>query len=153
MADKNYTHMSNVCQIIIDITIDTLDKLGYTLDILVTNIEHEPMEMSMATSTGLNEKEGHNERRNHLLTYSGKPICGRCGGLLVQDFCTDLLSSRGGLDCPLARCVQCGDVVDPVIQRNRQLHQGIQATQPSRASVMKPALSHYSAEAGRARRV
>src|SRR5688572_6994224 len=115
--------MSNVCQIITDITIDTLDKSSYTLDILVTNIEHETMEMNMAASTGLNEKAGQNERRNHLPTYSGKPICGRCGGLLVQDFCTDLLNSTGELDCSIARCVQCGDVVDPVIQRNRQLHQ------------------------------
>jgi hypothetical protein len=145
--------MSNVCQIITDITIDTLDKSSYTLDILATNIEHETMEMNMAASTGLNEKAGQNERRNHLPTYSGKPICGRCGGLLVQDFCTDLLNSTGELDCSIARCVQCGDVVDPVIQRNRQLHQDIQAPQPSRAPLMKPALSHYSTEARRARRV
>ena len=31
--------MSNVCQIFINITLDTLDKLVYTLDILGTNIE------------------------------------------------------------------------------------------------------------------
>lgn len=107
----------------------------------------------MATSTGLNEKAGQNERRNYFPTSSGKPICGRCGGLLVQDFCTDLLDGTSELDGSIARCVQCGDVVDPVIQRNRQLHQDMQATQPSRAPLMKPALSHYSAEARRARRV
>ena len=31
--------MSKVCQILIEITLDTLDILSYTLDILVTNIE------------------------------------------------------------------------------------------------------------------
>jgi hypothetical protein len=31
--------MSSVCQIIITITLDTLDKKVYTLDILETNIE------------------------------------------------------------------------------------------------------------------
>ena len=32
--------MSNVCQIFINITLDALDIMVYTLDILVTNIEH-----------------------------------------------------------------------------------------------------------------
>ena len=31
--------MSNVCQIIIAITLDTLDNMVYTLDILATNIK------------------------------------------------------------------------------------------------------------------
>ena len=31
--------MFNVCQILITITLDTLDKVVYTLDMIVTNIE------------------------------------------------------------------------------------------------------------------
>ena len=89
----------------------------------------------MATSTGLNEKEGHDERRNHLPTYSGRPICGRCGGLLVQDFCTDLLDGTGELDGSIARCVQCGDVLDTVIQRNRHLQQTAGTVRDVKASV------------------
>jgi hypothetical protein len=42
---------------------------------------------------------------------------------MVREFCTDLLNSNGELDCSLARCVQCGDVIDPVICRNRRLRQ------------------------------
>lgn len=45
--------------------------------------------------------------------------CTRCGGLLVSDLCMDLLSSTGELEFAPRRCVQCGEGVDPVIQRNR----------------------------------
>lgn len=48
-------------------------------------------------------------------------VCLRCGGLLVTEYCIDLLNGTG-LDCPASRCVQCGDVVDPVILRNRRMH-------------------------------
>ena len=49
--------MSNVCQIIYNITLDTLDKKAYTLDILVTNSEQ-------ATYGGNHGKsiDGENER-------------------------------------------------------------------------------------------
>lgn len=33
--------MSNVCQINIDITLDTLDNMVYTLDVHATNIKHK----------------------------------------------------------------------------------------------------------------
>ncbi len=49
--------------------------------------------------------------------------CSRCGGLMVSDFCMDLLNSTGELEFAAKRCVQCGEVVDPVIQRNRRLRQ------------------------------
>jgi hypothetical protein len=37
--------------------------------------------------------------------------CSRCGGLMVIEPC---------LDFQVQRCVQCGDIVDPVIVQNRQ---------------------------------
>lgn len=49
--------------------------------------------------------------------------CPRCSGLMVNDFCMDLLNSTGELEFAAKRCVQCGEVVDPVIERNRQLRQ------------------------------
>ena len=49
--------------------------------------------------------------------------CARCGGLMVGDFCMDLLNSTGELEFAAKRCVQCGTVVDPVILHNRQLRQ------------------------------
>ncbi len=42
---------------------------------------------------------------------------------MVSAFCTDLLNSTGELEFAAKRYVQCGEVVDPVIQRNRQLRQ------------------------------
>jgi hypothetical protein len=38
-------------------------------------------------------------------------VCSRCGGFIVVEPCFD---SR------VQRCVQCGDLVDPVILQNRQ---------------------------------
>lgn len=45
--------------------------------------------------------------------------CKRCGGLLVNEHCTDLLDNTGRMDFPALRCVQCGEVVDVVILLNR----------------------------------
>ena len=50
-------------------------------------------------------------------------ICGRCGGFMVNDFCMDVSTSTGEEDFAARRCVQCGEVVDPVIERNRRLRQ------------------------------
>jgi len=44
---------------------------------------------------------------------------------MVREFCTDLLSSTGELDFVSCRCVQCGEVVDPVILQNRRQQQEI----------------------------
>lgn len=51
--------------------------------------------------------------------------CIRCGGLMVGEFCTDLLSGTGELEFLASRCVQCGEVVDPVILQNRKRQQEI----------------------------
>ena len=45
--------------------------------------------------------------------------CSRCGGLMVITDCFDVLSDTAEIDCTAYRCVQCGDLVDPVILRNR----------------------------------
>ena len=58
-----------------------------------------------------------------FISNSAQSTCDRCGGLLVPDFCTDLNNITGEFDCATSRCVQCGDVIDPVIQRNRRLQQ------------------------------
>jgi len=50
-------------------------------------------------------------------------MCTRCGGLMVSDFSIDLLNSADESEWAARRCVQCGEVVDVVIQRNRRLRQ------------------------------
>ncbi len=47
--------------------------------------------------------------------------CVRCGGLMVTEQCFDFLSDNGHLDFLARRCVQCGELIDPVILRNRRL--------------------------------
>lgn len=45
--------------------------------------------------------------------------CRRCNGLMVVDHCFDALGDAGEIDCRVLRCIQCGDILDPVILRNR----------------------------------
>ena len=47
--------------------------------------------------------------------------CWRCGGLMVTEQCFDLLSDSGYLDFLARRCVQCGELIDPVILQHRRL--------------------------------
>jgi hypothetical protein len=46
--------------------------------------------------------------------------CLRCGGLMVNEVSLDLMNSSSELECATKRCVQCGDILDPVILRNRR---------------------------------
>jgi len=45
--------------------------------------------------------------------------CWRCGGLMVIEHCFDLLDDTGHINFAAQRCVQCGEIVDPVILMNR----------------------------------
>lgn len=62
-------------------------------------------------------------------------ICTRCGGLMVQEICIDLLNSTSELECNAQRCIQCGDIIDAVILKNRSLHQQSVTTQQPILSV------------------
>ena len=44
--------------------------------------------------------------------------CARCAGLLVSDWCYDLINT-GEHYAEVFRCVQCGHRVDPVILQNK----------------------------------
>jgi hypothetical protein len=44
--------------------------------------------------------------------------CPRCSGLMVAEWCEELSNYTA------QRCVQCGEVIDPVILRNRGVLQG-----------------------------
>lgn len=49
--------------------------------------------------------------------------CTRCGGLMVNDRYIDLLDDTGQLEFSADRCIQCGEVVDQIILRNRMASQ------------------------------
>ena len=59
-------------------------------------------------------------------------ICTRCGGLMVSDFCMDVLGNIGEAEFAAKRCVQCGEVVDPVILRNRGTRHEAMKAPPAR---------------------
>ena len=71
--------------------------------------------------------------RNHTIPSeaSHKSTCARCGGLMVTDFYMDLLFCIGETEFAAQRCVQCGEIVDPVILRNRRIKQGPATAQPA----------------------
>ena len=52
---------------------------------------------------------------------TGTARCSRCGGLMVVDQCFDFLDDSGHMSFFARRCVQCGELVDPVILQNRRL--------------------------------
>lgn len=43
--------------------------------------------------------------------------CSRCGGLMKRESVFDLVENE--IEFKAARCIQCGDIVDPVILMNR----------------------------------
>lgn len=73
-----------------------------------------------------------NEMRDIADRLATRSNCDRCGGLLVVDHYVDLLDDQGRQSCSAMRCLQCGDLVDPVILKNRQQ---VQAKQRELAGV------------------
>ena len=77
------------------------------------------------------EKTRAEQFGNHTVTsaMTYESTCGRCGGIMMTDFCMDLLFCVGETEFAAKRCVQCGEIVDPVILSNRQLRQNSMAVQ------------------------
>jgi hypothetical protein len=73
------------------------------------------------------QKEPHSDERlasvyemnevHHVST------CRRCGGFMVIDFDMELVVSEAGPASRAQRCVQCGEIVDSLILKNRMLCQ------------------------------
>lgn len=72
----------------------------------------------MATS-GLTHKEFVGQE-----SFAKSISCSRCRGLMVVEQGFDSLTSAGSTAVPLRRCVQCGEIIDPVILQNRRLQVG-----------------------------
>ena len=74
----------------------------------------------MATALGFPTEDLKEANVAEWKELAGMARCPRCGGLMVPEQCFDLRSDNGHLDFPAKRCVQCGELVDPVILRNRR---------------------------------
>lgn len=65
----------------------------------------------------------NNEGWSGLKLHSESYRCGRCGGLMKTESVFDLVENE--IEFMAARCIQCGDVVDPVILMNRSGKGGV----------------------------
>src|SRR6185503_2917000 len=83
----------------------------------------QQLEVTMATASAEKTRVDQVLNRTISSAVSHESMCTRCGGLMVSDFSITLLNSAGRLEVVAKRCVQCGEVVDALIQRNRRLRQ------------------------------
>jgi hypothetical protein len=76
-------------------------------------------------ATAFTKKTRVEQSRNDAVTsaMTCETTCARCGGLMVTDFYMDLLFCIGETEFAAKRCVQCGEIVDPVILHNRETRQ------------------------------
>ena len=75
----------------------------------------------MATTTNVSVDDPKAVPREEWNGEFGAGECLRFGGLMMADQCFDFWSDSGNLDFLAWRCVQCGEIVDPIILRNRHL--------------------------------
>lgn len=60
------------------------------------------------------------ERRETDLGGIRLTTCSRCGGLLVRSFCISPDQGTWEFQIPVWKCLQCGDVFDATILKNRR---------------------------------
>lgn len=78
----------------------------------------------MATAAAILAKDLKKRNLEESRPDVGTIRCSRCEGLMVIDRCFDYTSEAGSPDFLARRCVQCGEVIDPVIQQNRRRQGG-----------------------------
>lgn len=93
--------------------------------------------MNGVSAVGIKSDKDSGRTISRALHYSSP--CARCGGLMVNHFSTDLLNHAGELEIEMLRCVQCGEVVDSVILRNRlrQVAMTVKNPEPSGRSIAR----------------
>jgi hypothetical protein len=77
----------------------------------MTRQDDKERRATMATAVGFPVSD--QKKETHIAEWiplAAITRCVRCGGLMVTE---------QGFECPVWRCVQCGELIDPVILRNR----------------------------------
>ncbi len=72
--------------------------------------------------------------------------CSRCCGLMVEDHFMDFEGTTGHMWMNGWRCMNCGHVYDPMIERNRQLAQANAPVPPSSEPDYEDEEVHLGAE-------
>ena len=65
------------------------------------------------------ESNGGPDNRPPSTSQAGEGISMRWGGLMVTEYYLDLQDDTGQIGITGLRCTSCGEVIDPVILRNR----------------------------------
>ena len=65
------------------------------------------------------ESNGRPDHPPRSTLQAGGGSCTRCGGLMVLEYYLDLQDDTGQIGITGLRCTSCGEVIDPVILRNR----------------------------------
>jgi hypothetical protein len=73
----------------------------------------------MATTTGVPIEARSETTAGSWTRILATNACPRCGGLLVREPFADLWEDGARPDHAARRCVQCGEIIDPIILRNR----------------------------------
>jgi len=73
----------------------------------------------MATTASVPVEEGSETTAWSWTRILATNACPRCGGLLVRAPFVDLWEDGARPDHAARRCVQCGEVIDPTILKNR----------------------------------
>ena len=68
----------------------------------------------MGTALVVTQQQSINVTAHSGATTHSTDRCPRCSGLMVAEWCQDLSGYTA------QRCVQCGEVIDPVILQNRR---------------------------------
>jgi hypothetical protein len=71
--------------------------------------------------------------------------CTRCSGLMVPDYFIDLADDSGHTSFQAWRCILCGNVVDPLILKNRALQGGSPVPDSPVGRTAQEPLSHVEA--------
>jgi hypothetical protein len=73
------------------------------------------------TGTTRIAREVESTRPQRSLTHPalGSAACRRCGGMLVEEHCMDMHLGKMERRHWARRCIQCGDLIDEIILRNR----------------------------------
>ena len=78
----------------------------------------------MTMIEGLLEKKLNGNYRIESEPFGEAIRCSRCEGFMVVEQGFDSLLGTREAASSLRRCVQCGEVIDPVILQNRRLQRG-----------------------------
>lgn len=79
-------------------------------------------------------------------TKEGIMTCRRCQGCMARDHFLDLQESGGEWWLQGWRCINCGHVFDPVLEKNRQLHAAAMASAEAQQSVTSEPIAVHGQE-------